>query len=124
MHWTLILGCSGAAPDEVEPTLAEASRTVTFGTVEALGPHRLDASLKRVERRAIEANGVPTWNWLQSAHQFPEQLKASLGLTDDKGNLVISLRSPDGNALEGHDEPYLDTGTRWRRRRRWRSRWR
>ena len=55
MIW-LLLACSGAtgpAPTPA-PVLAEASSRITFGTMEALGSHVLEASLRQETRRGLD----------------------------------------------------------------------
>ena len=67
----------------------------------------VDEGLKRVERRVVEADGLPTFDRLQSTHQFPEKLKVNLAIVDATGHLVMSLRRPNGGlSLPVHDRDY------------------
>ena len=67
----------------------------------------VDEGLKRVERRVAEAEGLPTYLRLKSTHQFPEQLKINIALVDAEGNLVMSLRAPEGVNIPVLDRDYI-----------------
>jgi PAS domain S-box-containing protein len=70
--------------------------------------YMVDQGLQRAERRMQESGGKPSFARLQSAHQFPTQLKVNLALVDPDGNVFMSLRSPNGFApMPVRDREYI-----------------
>lgn len=69
MLLTLLLACSGSPPPEKR---VDATRTLTFTTLEQLGPYRMEAS---VERTLQYAGGEPqrTLTTMQLAWRTPDQ---------------------------------------------------